>query len=210
MLALERDSQPVLSSTCGGAVYPFTALERQRRHRIPGRHSSSRRQWQHRSCGLVAGRNHLVPPFSRCGGTWTQAAPLTDSEKAQYPCSLELAGTGLHIFWVDDRNGGWELYYRRSANAGSTWEKEVRLTPGIDMFRFGTAICGINVQIVWGSRSRLEKVPVDHSSWTWTWGDIYHPGSVDGGQRWGTPVRLTGSRARPSVLLLPLWAVLST
>jgi hypothetical protein len=59
---------------------------------------------------------------------------------AQYPCSLELAGTVLHLIWPDSRNDGWELYYMRSTDAGKTWGKEVRLTPGIDMFRFGTAV----------------------------------------------------------------------
>ena len=133
------------------------------------------------------------------GKTWTHTVPLTTSGKAQYPCSLELAGTILHLIWTDSRNPGWELYYMRSTNGGKTWGKEVRLTAGIDMFRFGTAVSGTNVHIVWGSRSRLEKVPAGLSSWTWTWGDIdyLHPRAIfymtsaDGGLTWGTPERLT-------------------
>jgi hypothetical protein len=120
-------------------------------------------------------------------GTWSKVVPLTVGGKAEYPCSLELAGNALHFIWTYSRNGGWELYYMRSTDAGRTWEKEVRLAPGIDMFRFGTAISGTNVHIVWGSRSRLEKVPVGYSSWTWTWGDIYHLATLDGGTTWGTP-----------------------
>ena len=89
------------------------------------------------------------------GRTWTEAISLASSGKPQYPCSLELGGTVLHLIWTDSRNGGWELYYMRSMDAGKTWEKEVRLTPGIDQFRFGTAICGKNsissgaVQLAW-------------------------------------------------------------
>jgi hypothetical protein len=134
--------------------------------------------------------------------TWTDAASLTTGQTAQYPCSLELAGTVLHVIWADSRNDGWELYYARSTDAGKTWGKEVRLTPDIDMFRFGTAVSGTNIHIVWGSRSRLEKVPVGQSFWTWTWGDIYHLHSSDGGATWDKPVRLNqepGTAMRPVV-----------
>ncbi len=136
------------------------------------------------------------------GRSWTEAVPLTAHRTAQYPCSLELNGTVLHLIWTDSRNGGWELYYMRSADAGKTWGREVRLTPGIDMFRFGTAISGNNVHVVWGSRSRLEKVPAGHSTWTWTWGDTYHMCSSDGGITWEKPVRLNqkpGTAMRPVV-----------
>jgi Neuraminidase (sialidase) len=126
------------------------------------------------------------------GRTWAHAMTLTTSPTAQYPCSLEMAGTVLHLIWVDDRNHGWEFYYMRSTDAGKTWGKEVRLTPGIDLFRFGAALSGPSLHLVWASRSRLEKVPVGQSSWTWTWGDIYHLRSSDGGVTWDQPVRLNG------------------
>ncbi len=136
------------------------------------------------------------------GQIWSKAVPLTTSGKAQYPCSLESASTTLHLIWADSRNHGWELYYMRSIDAGRTWGKEVRLTPGIDMFRFGTAVSRTNLHLVWGSRSRLEKVPVGHSSWTWTWGDIYHLCSSDNGVTWNKPVRLNqkpGTAMRPVI-----------
>jgi Neuraminidase (sialidase) len=129
---------------------------------------------------------------------------VTSGGTAQYPCSLELADAVLHLIWVDSRNGGWELYYKRSSDAGKTWGKEIRLTTGIDMFRFGTAISGKRVHIVYGTRSRLEKVPAGHSTWTWTWGDIYHLCSFDGGTTWSKPVQLNqhpGTTMRPVVAL---------
>ena len=138
------------------------------------------------------------------GRTWTEALSLTSSGKAQYPCSLELAGTTLHLIWTDSRNGGWELYYMRSTDAGKTWEKEVRLTPGIDFFRFGTAICGKDLHIVWSSRTRIEKVPAGTSTWTWTWGDIHHICSHDGGVTWEKPVRLN---QKPDTTVRPAVAV---
>jgi len=136
------------------------------------------------------------------GQSWTDAVPLTTHRTAQYPCSLELAGDDLHLLWLDSRNGGWELYAKRSADAGKTWGKDERLAPGLDIFRFGTAIAGKNIHIVGGSRSRLEKVPVGTSSWTWTWGDIYHLASPDGGVTWSKPQQLNreaGTAMRPVV-----------
>ena len=136
------------------------------------------------------------------GRTWTDAVSLTTHRTAQYPCSLELAGDDLHLLWLDSRSGGWELYAKRSANAGRTWDNDERLAPGLDIFRFGTAISGKSIHIVGGSRSRLEKVPVGQSSWTWTWGDIYHLASTDGGVTWTKPRRLNrepGTAMRPVV-----------
>ena len=136
------------------------------------------------------------------GRSWTGAVSLTTHRTAQYPCSLELSGAVMHLFWADSRSGGWELYYMRSMDAGATWGKEVCLTPGIDIFRFGTATSGKNVHLVWGTRSRLEKVPAGHSTWTWTWGDIYHLCSSDGGDTWERAVRLnrkSGTAMRPVV-----------
>ena len=136
------------------------------------------------------------------GRTWTDAVSLTTHRTAQYPCSLELAGDDLHLVWLDSRNGGWELYAKRSSDAGKTWGDDERLAPGLDIFRFGTAISDKSIHIVGGSRSRLEKVPVGQSSWTWTWGDIYHLGSTDGGVSWSKPRRLNrepGTAMRPVV-----------
>ena len=138
------------------------------------------------------------------GRSWTEAVSLTTGGKAGYPCSLELADTVLHLIWTDSRNGGWELYYMCSTDAGKTWGKEVRLAPGIDQFRFGSAVSGKNVHIVWGSKSRLEKVPAGKSTWTWTWGDIYHLCSSDGGTTWEKPVRLN---QKPGTAMRPVVAV---
>jgi len=137
------------------------------------------------------------------GKTWTEPVPLTSGGTAVYPCSLELTGTALHLIWPDSRHDGrWEIYYRRSPDGGKTWEPETRLTHGVDLFRMGTAACGEALYMVWGGKSRLEKVAAGPDTWTWTWGEISYMRSPDGGRTWEQPVRLTrpsGSAQRPAI-----------
>lgn len=135
-----------------------------------------------------------------CGVSWGHTVSLTSGGAAQCPCSLELSGQTLHLIWPDSRNGTWEMYYKRSRDAGKTWGEDARLTPGVDLFRLGTAVSGTNVHAAWGSRSLLEKVPV--TGWTWTWGEIYYKRSTDDGATWEKDVRLTqpdASAMRPGI-----------
>lgn len=136
---------------------------------------------------------------SRDGGTtWEHAVRLTSSGSAQYPCSLELSGADLHLVWPDSRNGTWEVYHKRSTDAGATWGEDTRLTPGLDLFRMGTAISGATVHVAWASSSLVAPTPAG----THTWGEIYYKRSVDRGATWEPDVRLTvpeASAMRPGI-----------
>ena len=97
---------------------------------------------------------------------------ITDHGTAQYPCSLELTGNVLHLVWPYSRAGKWEVTYKRSADGGDTWGPERRLTPGVDLFRMGTAVSGSTHHVVWGSRRLVTPTPAG----THTWGEIYSRG----------------------------------
>ena len=132
------------------------------------------------------------------GRTWGHARPLTSGGTAQYPCSLEISGTALHLVWPDSRNGSWEVYYKRSDDGGRTWAADARLTPHVDLFRLGTALSGDALHVVWGSKSFVNPTPAG----THTWGAIYYKRSTDDGKTWEPDVRLTkpdASAMRPSV-----------
>jgi hypothetical protein len=118
-----------------------------------------------------------------CGVSWSLPAPVTSGEAALYPCSLEIgtsgaagrgeAGSILHLVWPDSRNRDlWEPYYKRSTDEGRTWSPEVRLCPGADLFRVGTAASGLSLHVVWSNKLLLEKVPAGDQTWTWAWGEI--------------------------------------
>lgn len=52
---------------------------------------------------------------SRDGGTiWEQETRLTnDPSSSQHP-SIAVSGESVHVVWEDDRNGNWEVYYKRN------------------------------------------------------------------------------------------------
>ena len=94
------------------------------------------------------------------GVTWDHATRVTTHNTALYPCSLEWCDPVLHLIWPDTRNHGLaEPYYQRSTDGGKTWTEEVRLSPGTDLFRIGTAVSGSAVHVAWFNRHYLEKVP---------------------------------------------------
>jgi len=148
------------------------------------------------------GRIHLRTSADG-GATWGDSAAVTSGHAALYPCSLELAGGVLHLFWPDSRHRGlWEPYYKQSTDGGATWSEEVRLSPGTDLFRWATAVSGKSVHLAWFNKHLLEKVPAGDQTWTWTWGEIYYQHSTDGGVTWDKPVRLTqpdSTACRPSI-----------
>ena len=132
------------------------------------------------------------------GATWDKAVPLTSEGTAEYPCSLELAASFLHLIWPDRRDGSWEVYYKRSADGGVTWGPDTRLTHGVNLFRLGTTASGPAPHIVLGSKSLVVPTP----GGTHTWGEIYYQRSTDGGLSWQSPMRLTlpdASAMRPAV-----------
>ena len=132
------------------------------------------------------------------GATWCDAVPLTSGHTAQYPCSLELSPSALHLFWPDSRNGTWEVFYKRSADGGKTWGPDTRLTPGVDLFRMGTAISGTAIHIAWGSKAAVVPTPAG----THTWGETYYLRSTDNGKTWEPIARLTSPQAsamRPAI-----------
>jgi hypothetical protein len=86
----------------------------------------------------------------------------------------------LHVFWQDDTPGNCEIYYKRSADSGTTWSAVRRLT--------------------WtAGDSRNPAVAIDSSDTIHVfWDDdtpggmeIYYKQSQDGGDTWGATRRIT-------------------
>ena len=88
----------------------------------------------------------------------------------------------LHVVWKDERDTSWQIYYKRSTDAGSAWSSDIRLTNARpDTSRDpSVAASGSTVHVVWERN--------------WGWDDeIYYKRSTDAGFNWSPDVRLTNS-----------------
>jgi hypothetical protein len=95
-----------------------------------------------------------------------------------YP-SIAVCDSIVHVAWVDERDGNFEIYYKRSVDNGVTWEQNVRLTddPNLSMYP-SIAVCDSIVHVVWRDYR-------DGNS------EIYYKRSVDNGVTWKQDQRLT-------------------
>jgi uncharacterized membrane protein len=85
-----------------------------------------------------------IPPSS-----WSEDVNLTNNTgDSKYP-SAAIDDNVIHLVWQDDRDGGYEIYYKRSMNNGGTWEEQ-RLTSysGNSVYP-AVAVNGSNVHVVW-------------------------------------------------------------
>lgn len=66
------------------------------------------------------------------GATWGTPVRLTFSANASDHGSIIGGGNDVHLVWHDDRNpANREVYYRRSRNAGVTWDPEEQVSPNL-------------------------------------------------------------------------------
>jgi hypothetical protein len=117
------------------------------------------------------------------GTTWTANKRLTwTSGHSNYP-SVVVDGSGNpHVVWQDETPGNNEVYYRKSADGGSTWAASQRLT--------------------WNSGSSQEPwIAVDtsgHLGLVWTDNtpgnfEVYHRESTNGGATWTASQKLSST-----------------
>jgi hypothetical protein len=65
---------------------------------------------------------------SDLGVSWSPDTRLTaDSASSEQPC-ITGSGNNVHVVWIDTRDGDYEIYYKRSTDAGATWSSDTRLT----------------------------------------------------------------------------------
>ena len=77
----------------------------------------------------LGGRNHEIY-YKRSpdgGATWSADVRLTNDPASSYYPSVAASGARVHVVWSDDRNGNYELYYKRNptGNIGIEEEKSV-------------------------------------------------------------------------------------
>ncbi|TES90667.1 MAG: T9SS type A sorting domain-containing protein, partial [Candidatus Cloacimonadota bacterium] len=118
------------------------------------------------------------------GTTWGTDTNLSnDSAFSWYP-SIAVSESNIHVVWYDTRDGNAEIYYKRSTDAGTTWETEIRLTNDDAGSRYpSVAVSGSTVHVAW-SDNRDGIRP-----------EIYYKRSTNEGITWEADDRLTNDAA---------------
>jgi len=113
------------------------------------------------------------------GNTWSSDLRLTSNPyNSLYP-SIYGFSSNIYIVWVDDRDGNYEIYYKKSNDGGNTWGNDLRLTNNPqESFYPCIFVSGLNVHVTWTDSRDGNK-------------EIYYKNSIDGGNTWGQDIRLT-------------------
>lgn len=117
------------------------------------------------------------------GLSWGTDTRLTFSAGISWFTSLAASGSEVHLIWMDDRDGNFEIYYKRSTDGGLSWGSDTRLTNDTAHTQFPSiSVSGPILNVIWQD-SRDGNT------------EIYYKRSPDGGVSWGTDTRLTNDTA---------------
>ncbi|MCX7878610.1 MAG: T9SS type A sorting domain-containing protein [Ignavibacteria bacterium] len=115
------------------------------------------------------------------GLNWGQDIRLTNATGvSQFPCVA--ANTNfVHVVWNDNRNGNYEIYYKRSSDNGVTWGSDIRLTDNTaNSLGANVSVFGNIVYVVWyDGRDGNDE--------------IYFKRSSDNGANWSSDTRITNN-----------------
>jgi hypothetical protein len=139
------------------------------------------------------GNNEIYYKHSTNNGlSWENDVRISNNPGVSNNASIAANGSNIHVVWGDNRDGNYEIYYKRSTDGGFVWGSETRLTNSAGTSDYSSmASNGTELHIVWQD-SR------DGNS------EIYYKYSSDNGTSWGTDVRLTiaaGSSQTPSIAI---------
>lgn len=117
------------------------------------------------------------------GISWGTDTRLTNSAGTSWFSSLGVSGFEVHVIWMDNRDGNFEIYYKRSVDGGLSWSGDTRLTNDTAASRFpSVAVSGLVVSVIWQDARDGND-------------EIYYKRSADGGISWGADTRLTNDTA---------------
>lgn len=113
------------------------------------------------------------------GTNWGNKVRLTDDDSASLVPAIAVWQLSAHVVWSDDRDGDYEIYYKRSTNNGTNWDVDRRLTTSTGESSRPSAGCADNViHLVW------------HDDRDGNY-EVYYKRSTNNGDTWADDTRLT-------------------
>jgi hypothetical protein len=128
---------------------------------------------------IVIGAFLLIQPIS--AQTWTSTKRLIwNSGKSENPSLAVDSSNNIHVVWLDDTPGNYEIYYKRSTNGGVSWSGTERLTwnSGSSSYPTIAVDSSNNIHLVW-----YDYTPGDS--------EIFYKRSTNAGGSWSEIKRLT-------------------
>jgi len=117
------------------------------------------------------------------GSVWEPDTRLTDNSGISGYACITASGLAVNVVWEDDRDGNFEIYFKRSTDGGSSWNEDIRLTNNNS---------GSRAPSVSFESSALHVVFSDNRVGNY---EIYYKRSDDGGLIWSTDTQLTNNPA---------------
>jgi len=113
------------------------------------------------------------------GENWGSDTRLTNDGSYSFESVVAVNGNNIHVVWRDNRDGNYEIYYKRSTNNGENWGSDTRLTnDGSNYYNPVVAVNGNNIHLVWTDERDGNE-------------EIYYKRSTNNGENWGSDTRLT-------------------
>ncbi len=117
------------------------------------------------------------------GANWSTSKRLTWTSGDSVNPDIAVDSSGNpHVAWRDNTPGNEEIYYKRSADKGTSWSSDKRLTWNSGTSRNPSIAIGLpdDIHVVWD-----DDTPGNY--------EIYYKGSFDGGANWSASFRETGN-----------------
>lgn len=125
------------------------------------------------------------------GETWQSARRLVNSLVFAWSPAIAVNGSNIYVAWSDIAPANYEIYFRKSADGGATWQSTERLTNNSGSSdNPALAVSGSNVYIVWKDNTLREHE------------EIYFRKSPNGGATWQSAQRFmeyTGTSLHPTI-----------
>lgn len=120
---------------------------------------------------------------TNAGVNWSADTRLTNNPAFSEEASVAVSGSNVCVVWHDDRDNNFEIYCKRSTDAGTTWGTDTRLSNNTNISKTpSVAISGSVVNVVWNDQRDGNE-------------EIYFRRSTNAGANWGAETRLTNNTA---------------
>jgi len=105
---------------------------------------------------------------------------LTQNDQMSLIPSIAVNESNIHIVWTDNKNGKYEIYYKKSTDNGLTWDSNFKLSDNYGDYQLEPkiAINGNNIHVVWES----------YQNGTW---EIFYKKSLDNGDNWEPKIMIS-------------------